>query len=271
MGSNPVDSWNARDLQAGLKTSWLGHRLYMFDEIDSTNLWLKNRLTAETDPHGTVVLADAQRAGRGRLGKSWWSPAGTGLYTSALFYPERFDNLGITTLLAGVALAEGVSALTGIKVGLKWPNDAILHGKKFAGILAEAGTTPRPWLIIGIGINVSGPVPEELPNAGNLVSLGGCPVDRVLLWERTMETLERMYDGWLSTGNEPVLERWTHYNQTLGQRVLVSRAGHPPLTGIAEAIDSDGCLRVKSANGEHVRICGGEVSLRLADGRYAPS
>lgn len=258
-----------RTIEDQLTTRWTGHPTVVLDTVDSTNRWLKETwLKGDLGP-GAAVWADEQTAGRARLGRQWASPAGFHIYTSVLWSPPNNRLTGLISLVAGVAVVRAVRALTALDARLKWPNDAIVGGKKFAGVLVEAGQDPMPWAIVGIGMNVLGSVDLAFPHATTLEEAAGRPISRGSLWLRLMAELEQAYTSWQENGDEWVVEAWSAANATLGQEVRVEQPGHAPWTGTAEQLDPDGGLWVKSLD-RRVKVISGEVSLRLANGRYAP-
>lgn len=247
---------------------WLGKDLTRLDSVGSTNQVLRERMRQEEVPAGAAVMAGRQTAGRGRMGRAWWSPPDQGLYVSVLLYPPPLRQGGILSLLAGVALTDAVRTLTGLSPGLKWPNDAVMRGKKYAGILVEGGTDPRPWAIVGMGINVRGTVPGEFPQATTISQQAGREIDREELWETLAPALETWYERWESEGNAPVAEAWRRASVTLGQEVE-AWAASGRITGIAEDIAEDGALLIRQGS-RCIPVISGEVSLRLANGDYAP-
>ncbi len=229
---------------------------------------MKERFKQQLASHGTVVWADHQQQGRGRLGRSWQSPAGHNIYTSiALVVPPHRLN-GPISLLTGAALAHALSTAVGCPAALKWPNDVIIEGRKCAGILVEAGTDPVPFAIVGIGINVNGVLSSQLPTAVALEEVVGRPLDRGQLWCALWESFERHYDQWLREGDAWAVDAWTRYNVTLGSAVLVVAPGEDAWSGRAERIDPDGSLWVRCDRGGVKRVVAGEVSLRRPQGGY---
>ncbi len=256
-------------IEAQLKTRWVGHPTVVLDTVDSTNRWLKERWSSGKIGPGTVVWADEQMAGRGRLGRQWASPAGFHIYTSLLWFPPHERLTGLMSLVAGVAVVRAVRAITHLDARLKWPNDAVIGGKKFAGVLVEAGQEPVPWAIIGIGMNVRGSIGPSFPHATTLEEASGRTIARGNLWLQLMGELEQAYTSWKDNGDQWVVEAWSAINVTLGQEVRIEQPGHAPWTGTADQLDLDGGLWVKIP-GRRVKVISGEVSVRLADGRYAP-
>ncbi len=250
-----------------LTTRWMARDLECLAQVSSTNSRLRDRLQTENVPLGAAVVADEQTAGRGRLGRAWWSPAKTGIYTSFLVYPgDRLS--GLVSLLAAVALCQAIEVETGLAPRLKWPNDVLLGGKKCTGILVESSST---WAIIGMGVNVNGSLPPELAHVTTLSQHLLAPVHRPRLWAKVAGFLEQWYERWLSDGSGPVLQAWRERSLTVGQTVEILRPdGRPLLAGLAVDVDDDGALLVKGSTGKVHRVVAGEVSLRFEGGAYNP-
>lgn len=255
-----------QNIQTELSTAWLGHPTTVLATVDSTNRWLKARPQAL---HGEAVWADEQTQGRGRLGRGWESPPGSNIYTSVLIRPPKERLSGVISLAAGVGVVWAVNRITQLSTRIKWPNDLVAGGRKFSGILVEAGTGAEPWAIIGIGINVNGSPSDRFPGATSLASLAGHVWSREDLWLMVMHALEEVIEAWLWQGDDWVVAAWNQVNATLGQEVAVHQAGHAPWIGLAHHIDPDGGLWVQRDTGLE-KVIAGEVSLRLADGSYAP-
>jgi BirA family biotin operon repressor/biotin-[acetyl-CoA-carboxylase] ligase len=213
-------------------------------------------------PAGSVVVADAQTGGRGRRGHTWFSPPGAGLYVSVVVAPAtaRVDPPRATmllTLAAGVAVAEGVEAATGLAVDLKWPNDLLVARRKLAGILAEHHGAS---VVLGYGINVStAAFPPELGDrATSLESELGREVDRDLVLAATLAALERRYDDLLDGRFDAILDAWRRLAPgASGARVIwTTPAGTE--SGVTAGIDAQGALLVRVGDRTE-RIVSGEV------------
>jgi BirA family biotin operon repressor/biotin-[acetyl-CoA-carboxylase] ligase len=233
-------------------------------------------LAASGDHEGTVVLAEAQTAGRGRRGHAWLSPPGSGLYVSVILTPARARTDGgratmLLTLAAGVALAEAVEAATALRVDLKWPNDLFVARRKLGGILAE-GLPARPespgtridTVILGYGINVGTIAfpPELAARATSLEIEIGRAVDRAQLFVETLAALARRYEDLLAGRFDAILDAWrSRAPAARGARVAFSTATTPAgvQSGVTAGIDDQGALLVQV--GERVeRIIAGEVT-----------
>ena len=241
--------------------------LLWFDSIDSTNTQAKE-LAAQGAPHGTILIADHQTGGRGRRGRSFHSPAGTGIYMSLILRPDcEPTELMHLTCAAAVALAEAVKASTGLDAGIKWTND-LVHGKrKLAGILTELGFTPKGMLdyaIIGIGINCcqrDTDFPEDIRSiAGSLYSVTGTMPHRARVAAAMMDALYRM-DRRLLSDKDGILDSYRRLCITLGREVSVVKADGSVRHGKALDIDPEGALIVDFGNSTEA-VSSGEVSVR---------
>jgi BirA family biotin operon repressor/biotin-[acetyl-CoA-carboxylase] ligase len=237
-------------------------QVYWYPEVSSTNDVALSMADAGA-PEGTVVIADAQTAGRGRLRRAWASPRGAGLYVSVVLRPDP-QWIGLLTLAAGVALADGIAAATGLRPALKWPNDLMVAAavnsavKKLAGILAEA--TARGCVVLGFGINLSAAAyPQEIASrATSLERELGRSVDRSLVLIECMSAFASRYDDLGRGRSVAVLDAWrAHARPLLGGLVEWDAAGGPR-RGVAEDVDASGALLVRS-DGQIARLIAGDV------------
>lgn len=210
-------------------------------------------------PHGAVVVADSQRAGRGRMGRSWQSPAGGNLYASFVLRPlRRPEQLAGLTLAVAVACAEALEAL-GAAVRIKWPNDLLLGGRKLGGILTElhAADPGSAYVIVGVGVNLACP-PPDLPAAGLSELPGGAPDRDALvgaLRDRILATVERFEAGGFAALRPDWERRWRHK----GRQVIAAPPGGAPVTGVAIGVDDDGALLLDTGDPSPLRITAGDV------------
>ena len=227
-----------------------------------------SRQTAE----GLVVLADEQTAGRGRRGHSWFSPPGSGLYVSVVLAPgaARIDPgraAMLMTLMAGVAVAEGVEAATGLRADLKWPNDLLVSGRKLAGILSEgvrsdaaAGPIRMDAVVVGYGINISPAAypPELHERVTSIEAERGRVADRASVLAQTLAALSTRYDDLLDGRFDAILDAWRRRAPaSVGARVTWQTPAGPQ-AGVTAGIDQDGALLVRV--GDRIeRIIGGEL------------
>jgi BirA family biotin operon repressor/biotin-[acetyl-CoA-carboxylase] ligase len=245
---------------AGDRLGIFTRQVLWFAEVGSTND-IAATLADRGEAEGTVVIADAQSAGRGRHGRTWASPPGAGLYMSALMRPSAHA-VGLLTIAAGVALADGIQAATGLQPQLKWPNDVYIDGRKLAGILAEAGTSASgvQHVVLGCGINL---MPAAYPadvaaRATSIESELGRPVDRGLLLVQCLAALHTRYRELQSNASAAVIARWRdRAASTFGRRVEWDVAG-VTRHGVAEDIDETGALLVRDG-ASRARVISGEV------------
>lgn len=243
-------------LASFLNTKILGNTLYIHTELPSTNDTLK-QLAADA-PDGTVIIAEHQTAGRGRRGRSFYSPKGCGIYMSVLFKrPLSAEQVGLFTSAAAVAVARTIEALLPIEVQIKWVNDLLVHGKKVCGILAEG--TPD-GVVLGIGINVSTTqFPADIAAiASSLLKESGQAPDPAVLVARTLEQLEAVT---ADLDARAFLEESRRRSAVLGKEITVLR-GDQSFRATAIAIDDGGALVVQTAD-DIIALSSGEVSLRL--------
>jgi BirA family biotin operon repressor/biotin-[acetyl-CoA-carboxylase] ligase len=253
----PADLRPALDA-ARARLGRLGSPIRFYPTIGSTN-----DAAAVLAVEGAVVVADAQTAGRGRRGHSWFSPPGSGLYVSVVLTPSRARTdparaMRLLTLAAGVALADGIEAGTGLRVGLKWPNDVYVARRKLAGILAEAS---GEVVVLGFGINVrTTALPPELRDRATSVETElGRDVGRHVILVETLAALARRYDDLLDGRFDAILDAWrARAPAAVGAHVTWTSAAEPR-AGVTAGIDDNGALLVRV--GDRVEtIVGGELT-----------
>jgi BirA family transcriptional regulator, biotin operon repressor / biotin---[acetyl-CoA-carboxylase] ligase len=247
----------------------IGWRIHYFDEIDSTQN-LAREMAASDAPQGTIVIAERQSAGRGRLGRSWHSPSGVNIYTTIILRPAMpLAEVPRLSLVAGVATAEALEREAPGIVALKWPNDVWLRGRKTGGIIAEAVTDARGNLacvLVGIGINVNlsaEDIPVELRDkATSLRAATGRACDRIAIADALFSLFDSRYMEFLSHGFEAIRPAWERYSALTGRHVSIADGGRR-VTGVVKGIDSEGAL-VLDVDGRVERIVAGEVSVEGA-------
>lgn len=264
--TNPETMYNKRELEQGLKTKTMGQTIYFYEETDTTNNHARE-LALEGAPEGTLVVAEKQTAGRGRRGKVWESPLGTGIWMSLVLRPQIAPTeASVLTLLCGLATAEAIEAETGLSAGIKWPNDILINGKKAVGILTEMDCEMSEvhFVIPGIGINVNtASFPPEIADIATSLYLEcGKTVSRRRLVHKVLERLEEHYETFLRTGSfAAMLEDYRKHCITLGKEVHV--LGREPFFAEALDITPEGELLVRRAdNGKEEVVFSGEVSIR---------
>ena len=242
-------------------------RIRYFPVIGSTNDLLKS-MAKEGVPHGTAILAGSQTNGHGRLGRSFHSPEGMGIYLSILLRPQCLPTqLMHLTCAAAVAMCDAVEQAAGIRPGIKWTNDLVWGSRKLGGILTELGLTPDgkvDWTIIGIGINCRQQpedFPEEIrPIATSVKHVTGRNISPAALAAAMLEQLARM-DASLLTGKDAMLDAYRQNCVTLGCKISVVR-GQEIRHGTALSVDDEGALVVAYPDGTTEAVNSGEVSIR---------
>lgn len=254
-------------------TRWIGTWLEIYREVDSTNL-VAEQLAASGAPEGTLVLADRQTAGRGRLGRSFHSPGGLGLYLSLILRPKLAGGrVHQFIFLAAVAVAETIRAHLpeSVPIEIKWPNDVLLGGRKTSGInlpvqLEEDRVASA---VLGIGVNLNNTLadfpPELREIATSLRIAGGEQVDRTGFAEALILRLEAEIETLRSHGFGRVLEAWEKFFTMRGARVRIGGPGISRGTeGVIEGVDPDGALILRQ-NGSSERILAGDVTVLQGD------
>lgn len=238
-------------------------KILCFDSIDSTNTYAK-QLARDGAPEGTIVIADHQTGGRGRLGRSFSSPAGMGIYFSLILRPDCLpEELMHLTCAAGIAASDAIANIGQETPGIKWTNDLVLHNRKLGGILTELSVNSQTrkveWAVIGIGINCcQTDFPEEIRNIA--ISLGISPDQRLQLIAELVQSLYRMRQRLLAE-KESIMEDFRHRCITIGQEISILR-GDQVRHGKAVAVDNDGELIVVFPDGHQEAVASGEVSIR---------
>ena len=262
------DRLSAGEIRRRLTAKELGCELEIHERLDSTNNRAK-ALAASGAKHGTTVIADSQDGGRGRLGRSFFSPGHSGIYMTVILRPDCApEKAPMLTSLAAVAAARAVEAVSGAEVKIKWVNDLYIGGKKICGILSEAGLNMEAgrldYAVVGIGVNVGRMAfPPELADIATSVGneTGAAP-DRNTLIAEILNQLEALY-GELETG--AFLEESRRRSNVIGRTVTVMEGGKT-YPARALDIDSQGRLLIETDRGTAC-LNYGEVSLKLADGR----
>ncbi len=253
------------EIERHLGTVRFGRRLETFETIDSTNL-RASQLAREGAPEGTLVVAERQTAGRGRLGRSWVSPPRVNLYASFVLRPRLAPaDAPQLALAAAVAVARALAPFAPGRVAIKWPNDCLLGGRKVAGILTEmdAEVDRVRAVVLGIGVNLNAPArafPSALRATATSVLLAtGTAVDRPRFVAALCSTLEDVYDRVVRDGFAALADEWESYSCLTGRRVTVDQAGRQS-AGTVRGIDASGRLVLDGPSGEE-RIMAGDVSI----------
>ncbi len=253
-------------LHAGLKCRIMGANIHSFKSIGSTNEVAKRMAEADF-PEGTLVISEKQTKGRGRLGRTWHSPSGKGLYFSIILRPKlTFERLPALPLVAGLAVCRAIDGFTGLTASLKWPNDCLINGKKVAGILVEltAELDQVSYAVMGVGINVNtakSDFPTNLRSkATSLAIEKGIHIDRAAFLRKMLFEFEKSYHNFVRYGLRFIGPELAKRSAILGKEVEV-KIGSKKTIGVVTGIDQNGALRLNTKNGIQI-ISAGEVTLR---------
>lgn len=258
---------NIENIKNGLITKYFGQNIVFFERTDSTNIQAKV-LAKEGASEGTVVIAEEQGEGRGRLERSFFSPKGMGLWFSVILRPKfNITDAPKCTLFAAVSVALAMEELN-ISPEIKWPNDIINNGKKLSGILTEltANADGSYFVVIGIGINVNflrSDFPENIRDiASSLRIIKGEKIEREKFLQRVLFYMEEIYDTIEDEGFGKILNLWRKFSVTLNKNIRVINAGdNGEITGRALDIADDGALLIETG-GVIKKILAGDVSIR---------
>ena len=256
----------AEEVESRLKSKWAGHPIKYFEEITSTNQYAK-RIGEEGAPEGTLVVADEQTQGKGRSGRVWSTPHGTAIAMTLLIRPKLPPaSISMVTLVMGLAVARACRELYHLPVGIKWPNDVVIHGKKLCGILTELSAEMMSvnYVVIGTGINVNvKEFPEEIRKTATSIALElGHETGRAELIASCMEYFEVYYEKFIQAGDlSPLMEEYNELLLNRDQKVRVLEPGRE-YTGTALGINQNGELLVVREDGTRTAVYAGEVSVR---------
>jgi len=256
------------EITRDLKTKLIGKRVYYFEEIDSTQNFAQN-IAADKKENGTIIIAEKQTSGRGRLDRKWTSPKG-GIWFSLIIHP-KFDVSSSTLIpiLSAVALSKSIKSVLDIETEVKWPNDITMNGKKVAGVLVDASfqTNSIDYLILGIGINFDIDTKKlekrltKTPNFYGIDSLRGKEdktPPKKLLKEFLLQFEKNLFQ--LDKGEKSkIIKEWTKRAAGIGKKITINTS-NGKISGISQGIDNDGALKIKTRN-EIKKIYVGDVVL----------
>jgi BirA family biotin operon repressor/biotin-[acetyl-CoA-carboxylase] ligase len=264
----PADALSIERIRRSLTSSLVGRQLYLFGDVTSTNDKLRD-LARSGAPEGTVVLAEAQTAGRGRRGQVWLSPEGVNLYASVLLRPRLgAHDLGVFSFIASIALCETMREL-GVRAGVKWPNDVLVDRKKVAGVLAECAVRgdEAEHVILGIGVNLNVGVADLHAGLGpagrfatSLAAVTGREIDRNAFAASYLNHLDAWVAVFAARGPEPVLAAWRAYDILGGRRVEV-RSTDDRFEGRVRGVEPHGALVVEDSRGVRHSLVNEEVRI----------
>ncbi len=247
----------------------IGKEIVVYDEVESTNT-IAYELLKEGYPTGTVVIADRQTKGKGRLGRSWISPAGKNIYMSFALRPNITPKYAtLITLTSVVACTTALRRYSEIPVLIKWPNDMLIDHKKIGGILTEMKIEGEKIkaAVVGIGLNINmteNDIPEEIKEIATSLRLcKGEEFSRALLIAEIIKEFDKWYQLLEKKNRKTIIDRWMALSGTIGKQVKIILSDRE-LVGLAEAIDEEGRLIVKLQDGKYEKISAGDVTLLRA-------
>lgn len=248
------------EISSGLDTKFIAKKIYYFQSLAST-METAMQLGLAGAPEGTLVVAETQTRGKGRLGRVWSSPKYKGLYFSLILRPKILPNqAALLTLLAGVAVSEAVREVSGESARIKWPNDILLNNKKMGGILTElaAETDEVRFVVVGIGLNVNNDKKSLVAGATSLKEEKGQSICRLSLLREVLRRFELNYLDFRKKNTGAILEKWRQDSATLGRRIKVY-CHRQHLEGQAQDVDTDGGLLVRDDQGLVRKVMAGDV------------
>ncbi|WP_335869692.1 biotin--[acetyl-CoA-carboxylase] ligase [Bacillus sp. 2205SS5-2] len=261
------DKVSEDELLMGLATEKLGRVIHYNDSVESTQK-LAHILVHDHVPEGTIVIAEEQTAGRGRLMRKWDSPKYTGIWMSVILRPNLPPQKAPQfTLISAVAVVQAIRELTDVEAEIKWPNDLLINGKKITGILTElvAESDKINAVIIGIGINVNQQVEsfsEEIKDVATSIRLeGGKPVSRAALVQQILLKLEKYYSLYMREGFYPIKLLWESYAISIGKDIM-ARTMNETIYGKAMGITDEGVLLVREESGEIREIYSADIQIQ---------
>jgi len=255
-----------QEIQRRLSTTYIGQKIYYFPKLESTHIVAKEKALhrAEGINEGTVIIAERQSAGKGRLGRKWFSPEG-GIWLSIILYPRLSPSyISRITLMTAVVVVKAIEKCTQIKTQIKWPNDILINNKKVCGILTEmsAELDIINWVVVGIGVNVN-IKRQEFPKGirertTSLKEVLGKEISRVKLVQIFLQEFEKYYELLKKRESFTILNEWKLRSHTLGKKIKVN-IGEKVIEGEAIDISEEGALILKKKDGELIEIISGTI------------
>ena len=260
----------AEEIMSQMETNVMAREVVFYPEVDSTNTWAK-KIAEKDDSHGKLIVSERQNMGRGRRGREWDSPKGNGIWMSLILRPKMNpSNASMLTLIAALAVANGINQETDLKAKIKWPNDLVINGKKVCGILTEMSSELDyiNHIVVGIGINANiTKFSGELQNMATSISIQcGHDINRASLISKVMKEFEQYYEIFLKT--ESLVDIVKEYNENLvhlNQKVQVLTP-NGSVEVLALGIDEKGRLLVRNHSNETKALMSGEISIRGING-----
>ncbi|MCU0821747.1 MAG: biotin--[acetyl-CoA-carboxylase] ligase [Spirochaetes bacterium] len=264
---NSIDIIDPEALRAGLKTSFIGQKIFYYERTASTNT-IAVQLSKKGEAEGTVVIAEEQTGGKGRLGRQWYSTANKNILVSVIFRPQiEPSRLFFITMLSSVACVNAVKKICGVNAWIKWPNDIYIGTKKTAGILTEieAFEGAINFVVVGIGLNVNFN-PSDFPDideiATSILKEGGREFSRTELLAAVFEEMDELYGDLKNGRHEKIYDDWKKHSRIIGKQVRIISHGRSQ-EGVVESVGTDGTLVLIGKDGTKRDIICGDVSLRF--------
>ena len=248
------------EITHGLNTKFIGRKNYYFDTVSST-MDIALQFAMKGAPEGTVIIVESQTKGRGRLGRSWFSPKYKGIYLSLILRPKILPNqTPLLTLMAAVSICEAIKEKTDLTCQIKWPNDILIHHKKLGGILTElnAEMDLSRFVVVGIGLNVNNDKKTIPSGATSLKEQKKQEINRLELLQEVLRKIEGNYLIFQKTGAKSVIDKWREWSISLGRRVRVI-CQNEHIEGEAVDIDIDGGLLIRKDSGLTQKVMAGDV------------
>lgn len=258
--SSTPDKLYEFEVSHNLNTEFIGKKIFYFDSAMST-MDIAMQLGLKGLPEGTIVIAETQTRGRGRLGRGWFSPKYKGIYLSLILRPKILPTKStILTFLAAVSILEAIKEITAVEAQIKWPNDILLYNKKLGGILTESNAEMDKvnFIVIGIGLNVNNEKKALINGATSLKEKTKSNTNRIILLQEILRRIEANYLLFQKKGATAIVEKWRQYNVTLGKRVKIY-CQDTLLEGQAQDIDVDGGLILRKDSGVMEKVMAGDI------------
>ena len=257
------ESITEKTLQSAIQTEWIGRTSYIFQSLESTNLHAKD-LISKGAPDGTIVYAETQTGGKGRWGRSWYSPEQVGLWFSIILRPVHMIAPELLTMMGCVSILSAVEELFDVILNVRWPNDLYYHYLKIAGLLTECSRQQDKWhyMILGIGINVNQKLhdfpPELRKKAISLKMIKNEPICRIDLLVKILKHFEENYESLRCGESDSVFQKWISHSDLLDREVILQVNSHH-VKGIVAGFQKNGDLILKSHLGKIRVFNHGEV------------
>lgn len=266
------DNLTENEILLGLETSFIGRQIIHHESVPSTQL-VAHQMAMNGADEGTVVIAEEQTAGKGRLSRKWHSPKRTGIWMSFIVKPHLpLEKAPQFTLVTAIAAVRAIKQVCNLEVEIKWPNDILYKGKKIAGILTEVqGDADQiNFLIIGIGINVNhteDDFPKELKDSATSLAIAtGKNISRKDIIQEILKNFEKYYDIYLKQGFAPLKIIWEAYSNTIG-KTIIARTFSDVITGEAIGITDEGVLQIKDEKGNLQHVYSADIEINDSDGK----